>query len=65
MPIRKFKTFKEAEETLWVMNPDEKYYKLLKEYFDFWKRLDFAKGEKRVRKFKTYEEFIDYLNSEK
>lgn len=58
MTVKKYKTFKEAEETLWVLEPSAEYYQKLKELNLFWNKLNPNKVLKGIQKFKTYEDFI-------
>jgi hypothetical protein len=56
MPIQKFKTFEEAQRALWCFNPDENYYRNVRELFKLGDRLcppDFPRG---IFKYKTIEE---------
>lgn len=56
MGLQKFKTFEEAERALWCSNPDEKYFKQVRELFKLANRLyppDFPRG---VFKYRTLEE---------
>ncbi len=39
MSIKKFISFEDARKDLWVNNPDEKYYRRLKELFRFWGKI--------------------------
>lgn len=43
--IKKYLTFEEARKDLWVMKPNEEYYKHLRSLFAMWSRL--AKKESR------------------
>ncbi len=57
MPVKKYKTFEEAEKDLWVINPDEDYYKKAFEFIDSGlKLLKSRKIPKGVFKYKTFEE---------
>lgn len=56
MPVKKFKTFKEAEEDLWNFYPDEEWIKRAFRLFrlsKFQKKKPVIRG---IRKFKTFEE---------
>lgn len=56
MSIQKFKTLDEAEQALWCYNPDEKYFKQVRELFKLANRLcppDFPRG---IFKYRTMEE---------
>jgi len=54
--IKKFKSFEEARRDLWVMNPDENYYRGLKEFYALASKLIKPKYPKGLYKFKTFEE---------
>ena len=54
--IKKFKTFDEAQQDLWCFNPDEAYYKRVKEFYELACPLVKFKVQKGVLKFKTCEE---------
>lgn len=55
--IKKFKTFLEARMDLWEMNPDEKYYRRLKDFYGlaakFRKKNNYPRG---LFKFKTFQD---------
>lgn len=57
--IKKFSTFEEASNNLWVMNTDKNYYGRLKELFRFWSKLNNRKSQKGIQKFNSYREFLD------
>lgn len=54
--IKKFKTFEEARRDLWVMNPDEAYYKRVFEFYELAGSLIKRKYPKGIFKFRTFEE---------
>jgi len=54
--IKKFKTFEEAQKDLWVMNPDDVYYKRLSGFYELASSLIKRKISRGVFKFKTFEE---------
>ena len=57
MSIKKYKTFEEAEKDLWVLNPDEKYYKKIRELFEFYSEILKNRNIPRgIFKYKTFEE---------
>ena len=56
MPVQKFKTFLEAEEALWQYEPDEAYYKSIKELFILSQKLNPTQFPKGIFKFKTLKE---------
>ena len=58
MFVKKYSTFEEASKDMWIMNPNEDYYKKLEEHFSFWEKLSEKKIEKGIKKFKSYEEFL-------
>ncbi len=56
MPFKKFRTFEEAEEELWNLNPDSEW---IKRVFRLFKLMRFQKKgpvKRGIRKFKTIEE---------
>jgi len=56
MGLQKFKNFGEAERALWCFNPDEKYFKQVRELFNLANRLcppDFPRG---IFKYRTIDE---------
>lgn len=62
MALKKFSSFEEASKDLWIMNPNDVYYKNLKEHFEFWRKLSDKRIKKGLRKFKSYEEFLKSKN---
>jgi hypothetical protein len=52
--IQKFKTLKEAEKPLWVLNPDNYYYKKIADYFLLIEKLSGIKVSKKITKYKTF-----------
>ena len=56
MPVKKFKTFEEAERDLWCFSPDEKYYKSMWEFLEFGSKLNKKSVPKGIFKFKSIEE---------
>lgn len=56
MPVYKFKTFEEAERSLWCFHPDEEYYKRVAELWDFADQLNPIKYPSGIFKFKTLEQ---------
>lgn len=62
MAIEKYKSFKDASNRLWVLEPDKDYYKQLKEKFEFWSRLSERKATKGIQKFRTFDEFLEMKN---
>lgn len=58
MPIKKYKSFKNASEALWVLEPNVEYYKKLKELNLFWHKLNKTKIIKGIQKFETYDDFL-------
>ena len=53
MPVFKYKTFEEARDNLFVHSPDEKYYRLLRDFFDLWFRLKKPTVEEKLVKYKN------------
>ncbi len=64
MPVEKFKTFEKASKSLWVKNPDSKYYETLMDLFEFWGELNTTKVKKGLMKFTSFDEFMQYKNFE-
>lgn len=58
MVIKKYKSFEEASEDIWVLEPNVEYYKKLKEINHFWNKLNKNKVLKGIQKFKSYEDFL-------
>ncbi|MCX7737609.1 MAG: hypothetical protein N2319_12985 [Candidatus Kapabacteria bacterium] len=56
MPVKKFKTFEEAEKDLWCLKPDEEYYRRINKLFLLAKELYKSDYPKGVHKYKTFEE---------
>jgi hypothetical protein len=57
MPVKKYKSFEDAERDLWIVNPDEAYLKRAFEMIDFGRNIlkrNYPKG--KVFKFKSIEE---------
>ncbi len=56
MPVKKYKTFEEAEKDLWVFNPDKNYYKKLRTILNFDIMINVKKFPRGIYKYKTFEE---------
>ncbi len=56
MPVKKFKTFEEAERDLWCFKPDEAYFERVRKIFDMAYKLYTPNYPKGVHKYKTFEE---------
>lgn len=56
MPVQKFKTFEEASQALWNFNPDEQYYRQVRNLYKMYSKLSKFKYPHGVFKFKTFEE---------
>ncbi len=57
MPVKKYKTFEEAERDLWVLNPDEEYYKRALHFVSSGLKLAInRKIPHGIFKYKTFEE---------
>lgn len=56
MPIYKYKTFEEAEEALWNLQPDKAYFKRVAELWDFADKLSPIKYPRGIFKFRSIEE---------
>ena len=53
MPIKKYYTFEEAEKDLWVLHPDESYYKRLRQLFELWHKISNRTIRKGIQKFNS------------
>ena len=56
MPVERFRTFEEAKEALWMLQPDDTYFRQLSVLWRFANRLSPVKFPRGVFKFKTIEE---------
>jgi hypothetical protein len=56
MPVKKFKSFEEAERDLWVFEPDERYYKRLRAFYNFAAKFCLARFPSAVFKFRSIQE---------
>jgi len=56
MSLQKFKSFEEAERALWCLNPDEKYFKQVRELFKLANRLCPPNFPWGVFKYRTIED---------
>jgi hypothetical protein len=56
MPVKKFKSFEEAERDLWVFEPDERYYERLRGFYNFAAKFSVARFPSAVFKFRTIQE---------
>jgi hypothetical protein len=56
MPVKKFRTFEEAERDLWCFEPDERYFKRVSKMFKKAKELYNPSYPKGVHKYRTIEE---------
>jgi hypothetical protein len=61
MPVKKFKTFDEAERDLWCMDPDEEYYKRVRKILDIGGKLYKSKLKPGLYKYKTIQEAQAHL----
>ena len=64
MPIKKFTSFKDASEDLWVFDTNKDYFDSVKNNFEFWSKLSNRKIKKGIQKFTTYDEFIKTKNKQ-
>ena len=53
MSIKKYYTFAEAEKDLWVLEPDERYYRRLRLLFEFWHKISDRSIRKGIQKFSS------------
>ncbi len=56
MPIKKFSSFEEARQDLWVFTPDTEYYKRLRTFYRFVDRLTRPHHVKGIFKYRNIEE---------
>ncbi len=56
MPVKKYFSFDEARRDLWVLHPDAKYYRKLREFYAFAFRFYKPHFPKGVFKFRNMEE---------
>jgi len=61
MPIKKFKTFEEAEMDLWCFEPDEAYFERIRKMFEVATKLHNKKYKPGLYKYKTFKEAQDEL----
>ncbi len=62
--IKKFRTIQEANEPTWVLNPDEKYYKKMNEFFVMIEKLSGFKVKRGVQKIKDPFKKVKDFNGE-
>ena len=51
--IKKFKTIQESNEPLWILNPDEKYYSKVDDFFLMLEKLSGFKVQRGIQKIKN------------
>jgi hypothetical protein len=56
MPIKKFKSFEDAERDLWVFQPDERYYKRLRAFYNFAAKFQVGRFPRAIFKFRSIQE---------
>jgi len=56
MPVQKFKSFEEAEKALWTSNPDDAYFKKVREFYKLFAKLSKFSYPSGVYKFRSVEE---------
>lgn len=56
MPVYKYKTFNEARDALIVNKPDERYYRMLSDFYETFGKLFTKKFPHGVFRFKTFED---------
>ena len=56
MPVYKYKTFEEADQALWNLNPDEIFFRKIHELFILAVKLNPVIYPRGVFKYKTFEE---------
>ena len=63
MPVKKFRTFEEAERDLWSLRPDERYYQKLRAFYALALKLRIPLFPRGISKFRTIEEAGKQVNS--
>lgn len=61
MPIKKFLSFEDAKKDLWVINPDENYYRRIKELFALVERLSTRNRKYGIYKFADLSDKNDFF----
>jgi hypothetical protein len=56
MPVKKFKSFEEAERDLWVFEPDDRYYERLRGFYNFAAKFSVARFPRAIFKFRSMQE---------
>lgn len=56
MPVKRYRSFEEASTDLWVMRPDEAYYKRVRQFMALWSKLSPLTPKRSLAKFRTIEE---------
>ena len=56
MPVQKFRTFNEAEKALWCFEPDEEYFRKLREMYSLARELNPIRYPQGVFKYRSIEE---------
>ncbi len=56
MPVYKYKSFNEARDALIVNKPDERYYRMLSDFYETFGKLFNKKFPHGVFRFKTFED---------
>ena len=56
MPVEKYSSLEDAEKALWNFNPDEAYYKNLREFFKLAATLHPFKCPHGIFKYRTFEQ---------
>ena len=53
--IEKFKNIKDADKPIWVMKPDEEYYRKVREFFKMIEKLSDFKIKPGIQKFSSFQ----------
>lgn len=53
MTIKKYSSLEQAEKDLWVLHPDESYYKRLRQLFELWHKISSRTVRKGIQKFSS------------
>lgn len=56
MPVKKFKSFEDAERDLWVFEPDDQYFERLRKFYEFASRFLVVRRPGQILKFRSIQE---------
>jgi hypothetical protein len=51
--IKKYKNIEHSEDKVWIMNPDDKYYEKINDFFAMWGELSEFKVKRGIQKFRN------------